>query len=292
GITYAIQRIKQYESSAVMESTGNYWILLYDMLDKSGIPVRLADLLRGDNICNSYVPDREKREIMRQRVGLVHERTRLKERVISIVDKYRYKSPFTDMFSNSGIKWLKAINVSWADRMAIDSLLAVIAQLNEEIQKFDNKIASIAVEDSNTRLLMTMPGINFVTAQTIMAEIVDIRRFTTPYKLISYAGLTPSRRDSGNKKTRGMKITHTGSSWLRYAMVEAANTTIIYDDRIKTFYTRVAKRRGPQKAKVAAAREMLFILWQMLTKGEPYRGSNPRLTQEKYKSMERKAKLA
>ncbi|MDG6932911.1 MAG: IS110 family transposase [Nitrososphaerota archaeon] len=177
-------------------------------------------------------------------------------------------------------------------KMPFNELLAVIAQLNEEIQKFDSKIASIAVEDNNVRLLMTMPGINFVTAQTIMAEIVDIKRFTTPYKLISYAGLTPSRRDSGNKKTSGMEITHEGSSWLRYAMVEAAGTTIMYDERIKTFYTRVAKRRGPQKAKVAAAREMLFILWQMLAKSEPYRGSNPRMTQEKYKSMERKSKLA
>lgn len=54
-------------------------------------------------------------------------------------------------------------------------------------------------------------------------------------------------------------------------MVESANIAIQYDDRIGNFYFRIAARRGPQKAKVAAAKEMLVIMWYMLTKMEPYR---------------------
>lgn len=132
---------------------------------------------------------------------------------------------------------------------------------------------------------MTIPGINYVTALTMISEIVDISRFATPEKLVSYAGLAPSQRSSGNTIRSG-KITKQGSSWLRYAMAEAANTAIQHDDRIGKFYSRIASRREPQKARVAAAKEMLVISWHMLTKMEPYRTQNHSLTQRKYKRME------
>ncbi|MDE1877727.1 MAG: IS110 family transposase, partial [Thaumarchaeota archaeon] len=75
--------------------------------------------------------------------------------------------------------------------------------------------------------------------------------------------------------------------WLRYAIVEAANITIRNDTRIGDFYTRIAARRGPQKARVAAAKEMLVISWHMLTNMEPYRTQNHSMTEQKYKRMER-----
>ncbi|MEO9310389.1 MAG: transposase [Nitrososphaera sp.] len=99
---------------------------------------------------------------------------------------------------------------------------------------------------------------------TIISEIVDIKRFATAEKLVSYAVLAPSHRDSGQTQ-KGGGITKHGSAWLRNAMVEAANTTIRFDPRMKSFYLRIAKRRGKQKAKVAAARQILEIIWHMLT---------------------------
>jgi transposase len=98
---------------------------------------------------------------------------------------------------------------------------------------------------------------------TIISEIVDIKRFATAEKLVSYAGLAPSQRQRPN--TKGGGITKRGSAWLRNAMVEAANTTIRFDPRMESFYLRIAKRRGKQKAKVAAARQILEIIWHMLT---------------------------
>jgi transposase len=66
----------------------------------------------------------------------------------------------------------------------------------------------------------------------------------------------------------------------------------MYDNRISKFYRRIAPRRGTQKAKVAAAREMLVIIWHMLTKNEPYKTMNNDLVQRKYKRMERESVLA
>lgn len=138
---------------------------------------------------------------------------------------------------------------------------------------------------------MTIPGIDYFTALTIMSEIVDVKRFGTPWKLVAYAGLAPSRRDSGDMKRRG-GITRLGSKWLRYALVEAVNTTIRYDERLGAFYKRIANRRGPQKAKVAAAKEMLVITWHMLTNNEPYRTMNREMVERKYKRMELKSRSA
>ena len=59
---------------------------------------------------------------------------------------------------------------------------------------------------------------------------------------------------------------------------------------MKAIYERIAKRRGKQKAKVWVARHMLEIVWHMLTNMEEYRTKNDKMTQRKYKSMERVAK--
>ena len=60
-----------------------------------------------------------------------------------------------------------------------------------------------------------------------------------------------SKRDSGDAHRNGGHITRQGSKWLRYTIVEAANTSTRCDDRIERFYKRIAERRGPQKARVA-----------------------------------------
>ena len=118
--------------------------------------------------------------------------------------------------------------------------------------------------------------IDYLTALTIMAEIADISRFQTPWKLVPYAGLSPTHRDSSGKIRRG-RITKRGSRWLRYVIVEAANTAKVREDRLKAFYERIAPRRGPQKGRVVTGKEMLVIIWYVLTRNEPYRGMKRKL---------------
>lgn len=60
----------------------------------------LADLLRGDLVYESYVPSkefREKRALVRHRVSLVQLRTALRNKVHALLDKYEYRSEFSDM---------------------------------------------------------------------------------------------------------------------------------------------------------------------------------------------------
>lgn len=307
------------EYRAVVESTANYWIRVHDTLEEIGInalvahPTKtkmiaearlkddkvdskiLADLLRADLVYESYVPDKEHREfrqLTRARIDLVHSRTSFKEKVHAILDKYELGEPEHSIFSEKGMLWLSQQMdlFSWIDRMQLESHLKIIQSMNTQIDAFTSKIASVAKDDDRVRLLMTMPGIDYLTALTIIAEIADISRFPTPWKLVSYAGLSPSHRDSSGKIRRG-HITKEGSRWLRYAIVEAANTAKTHDERLKAFYERIASRRGPQKARVATGKEMLVIIWYMLTRNESYRGMNKEATVRKYKKMEREANL-
>lgn len=303
---------------AVVESTGNYWIRVHDTLEEMGVntlvahPTKtkliaesrlkndrvdseaLADLLRSDFVCEAYVPDKEHREfrqLVRARMDLVANRTSFKEKVVAILDKYELGEQEHTSFTRKWTEWLspQMQTFSWIDKMQLQSLFEIIESLDRQIDSFTTKIASVAKEDQRVRSLMSMPGIDYLTALTIMAEIADISRFPTPWKLVSYAGLSPTHRDSSGKIRRG-HITKQGSRWLRYAMVEAANTARVRDARLKAFYERIDQRRGPQKARVATGKEMLVMVWYMLTKNEPYRGTNKESTERKLKKMERESR--
>jgi len=321
GITNFILHVKKTYGKnvqAVCESTANYWIRLHDTLEDNGIDTVLAhpaktkiiaqaklkndkldsdvltDLLRSDMVYESFVPEkyyRDLRSLVRTRLNRVHNVTKHKNMIYAILAKYDYTKPTNQTFSKKGIEWMKTIVLSEIDRMSMDAYLQNIIMNQKQIDIFEAKIAAISNEDERTRLLMSIPGISYVTALTIISEIVDIKRFATAEKLVSYAGLAPSHRDSGQTQ-KGGGITKRGSAWLRNAMVEAAHTTIRFDPRMESFYSRIAKRRGKQKAKVAAARQMLEIIWHMLNNSEEYRTQNHELTLRKYKKMKIKSKTS
>ena len=121
-----------------------------------------------------------------------------------------------------------------------------------------------------------------------MAEICDINRFSSDKRLVSWAGLAPGVRQSGDKTVRG-GITRRGNRLVRWVLVQAAQTARLHDDRFREFYERYAGRKGHGKAIVAVAHEMLRIVYFMLKGREPYRGGDSRLRGRKLKRLERKS---
>jgi transposase len=98
--------------------------------------------------------------------------------------------------------------------------------------------------------LCSVPGISWVLAYTIAAEIGDIGRFPTPRKLAGYSGLCPRVYQSGERDLRG-RLSKQGPRYLRWALVEAAThacTHPIYRDRYQQTKAPIGRQRG---AKVA-----------------------------------------
>jgi transposase len=97
----------------------------------------------------------------------------------------------------------------------------------------------------------------------------DMSRFPTPEQLCAWAGVAPASYESAGK--RQPAGTRHGAQWLRRALIEAARAA----SRTKgTYYnaqySRIARRRGPNKAAVAVANSMLFTIWHLLTNGALY----------------------
>ena len=196
------------------------------------------------------------RELTRSRLALVGDTVAPRNRIHAIAARYPYKRPSCGLFTDGGLEWLQSLSLSETDRLGVDTHLAKLVFLRGRIARYEKRIAEIARDDPRARLIMTIPGIGYITAVTILAEIVDHGRFDSAEKLASYAGLSPKHHNSGETVRTG-GITKRGSVWLRTAMVEAAFTAVRHDARIGARYRRLAARIGPMKARVATAGVML-----------------------------------
>jgi transposase len=130
------------------------------------------------------------------------------------------------------------------------------------------KPCRLGAEHRYVPLLLTGPGISWVLAYTIAAEIGDIGRFPTPRKLAAYSGLCPRVYQSGERDLRG-PLAKQGP----WALVEAAThacTAPIYRDRYQHTKARIGKQRGAKVAQIDLARRLSEAIWHMLSRGEPF----------------------
>jgi transposase len=101
----------------------------------------------------------------------------------------------------------------------IEASLRLIDELNREIADCERELRRLGAEHRYVRLLLTVPGISWVLAYTIAAELGDINRFPTPRNLAGYTGLCPRVYQSGERDLRG-PLSKRGPRYLRWALVE------------------------------------------------------------------------
>ena len=284
---------------AVVEATRN-WGLIYDWLDEVlddvalAHPLKvkaiadariktdkisadiLADLLRANLLPRSYAPSkqtRERKNILRQRMFFVRVQTMVKNRIYDILDRHPEvlcQAPeVSDLFGAAGMKLLSQTALPEEDNKLLTSELGLLKFLKEEISQGDDMVKKLAKKDRRTKLLQSIPGIGPFFSVLILYEIDDIGRFRDEKKLCAYAGLVPSTHASGGKVFHG-RITKTGSKWLRWAAIEAAQTAVRSDSEFHAYYQRIRIRKGTNAAKVATARRLLTIVYRLLRQGRFY----------------------
>ncbi len=232
----------------------------------------LAHLGRADLIPCAYCPPpeiRDLRELLRHRAFLTALGTKVKNRIHAYLWKLGVETPFSDLFGTKGQTWLKGLSVPERFRILIDQDLRILEVLKNEIQTTTRTLNQQAKQDPLVPLLLPIPGIGIYSAMLILAEIGDVKRFESPKKLVSYAGLCPSTYQSGTRAYHG-RITKQGSRWLRWILIEAAQHYAKTPGTLGTFYRRMMKKKGSQMAKVALARRILTGIYYCLTKGVPY----------------------
>jgi len=220
----------------------------------------------------------------------VRSRSRAKNEIHAVLmRRLKGRPPVSDLFGVKGRRWLRALELPLEEAETIDSGLRHIEFLDQEITAVEALIASDALQSSEARRLMTVPGVNVICAATFLAAVGDIRRFRTARGLVGYLGLDPRVRQSGSEPARGGRISKQGSASARWALVEAAWSVIHQPGPLHAFYDRVRARRGHGIAIVAVARKLAVLFWSMLTRGEDYAHGQPSLTAKKLRLLELRA---
>jgi transposase len=234
----------------------------------------LADLLAKDEVPEAHRPtprQREYQHLVRHRVSLVHQRSRLRVQVRSILANRNIDQP--DVFDRSR-EWFSGLPLPPAEKFRVLELLALLDVLeerigvaNQELKKF--REAAPDAEKRNHKIVNSVPGVGDVTADVVLSTLGNVDRFRSIEKVTAYAGLVPGIRES-DRKRKDLGITHEGPRILRSGLVEAAWIAVRTKKYWRDVFEPIAARRGRKKAIVAIARRLLGVIYTLLKKGEVY----------------------
>jgi transposase len=249
----------------------------------------LAKLHASGFLPEVWMPDEATetlRRLVAQRAQVVQQMTRIKNRLHSILHANLIPPFDGELFSVAGRAWLETLPLAADERIAIRRYLADLDQRAADLDVLDTALAERALKDKRARRLMTLGGVHVTVAMGLLAAIGDITRFASSEKLVSYLGLNPSVRQSGNRPAQHGRITKQGRSHARAMLVEAAWAAARAPGPLRAFFLRIQSRRGKQVAAVATARKLAVLVWHLLTKEEDYAWARPALLQAKLRKVE------
>ena len=207
--------------------------------------------------------------------------------LLYILEKYKNKNKIALMKDYDSIRKVSAANFSFTrflllkqlakdsighptetSDFLIESYVKSINCLSEQIDRIEKQIIE-AVRKLNTHIL-SIPGIAEISAGSIIAEFGDIKNFESPEKMLAFAGLEPSIRQSGTLSTEGHMVKH-GSGYLRNTIMRVVNSLVMHDQVFNDYYN---KKRDEGKHHLVAqshvAKKLIRIIYTLETKGIDY----------------------
>lgn len=160
---------------------------------------------------------------------------------------------------------------------SVDMVLATYARLiqtlKKQIKDLEKSIVALFEIVTEAQCLKSIPGIGIVYAAGIVAEIGQIERFENEAQLAKYCGLYWKKNQSGNFESERTPLTRTGNQYLRYYMVEAANSIRRHEDTYRLYYQKkydeVPKFKH-KRALVLTARKLVRLVDTLLRNRQLY----------------------
>ncbi len=257
---------------------------------------KLARLHQGGLLEPIDVPTRELeavRDLTRAREAARIDRMRDRHRLSKFALRHQRPLPFKS-WGVGRRKWLGEQNFPEpAQQLAFDTYLQTLDLVDRRVELLDRQIAEFAERGDWAALvarLRCLRGIDCLTALGLVAEVGDFERFRTAEEFMSFIGLVPSERSSGEQRRQG-PITKAGNAHARRLLVEAAwharrRPKVSYElsrrqhgqdpavldrawrcqQRLHHRWQRMAGRGKPsQKIVVACARELAGFVWAIAT---------------------------
>jgi transposase len=227
---------------------------------------RLVQLLRGDLLPTVWIAPaavREARELIRHRVSLVWERTGVTNRLLALLARRNLQPTSGPSWSTvGGRRELDALPLNPIPSTIREDCLTLRRLLDEQIRRLDKELVRRWGDDARVRRLVTIPGIGPFIAILVVLELWDISRFPSAKHMASYIGLTPRVRASAGSVRVG-HISKEGNRLLRWALVVAATQAARRPGPLRAWYRLVARRKGAKIARVALARRLAEIIYQV-----------------------------
>ena len=281
-----------------MESTGKYWIPVFNVLegeikvfvvhpkytkaikgkktdkkDSKWIVMRSSERNRYQNsmtISNiglaSILSDpfgKSSRAVMKE---VIRSSSVTEEKISKLLERNAKKKVKEVLHS------LEGSHIESDQRLKMNIASQHMDQIDSHVRRLETEMAIRCIPYATLiNLLVDIPGISYLSARTIIAEIgTDMSVFETSKQLSCWAGLAPSNNESANKK-KSVRISKAGF-YLKPLLVQCALAAINSKSnpyyRIK--YNRIKKRRGHKKAIIAIARMILVNIYHILSTGEVY----------------------
>lgn len=168
---------------------------------------------------------------------------------------------------------LEAAAVPESLRALLEPLVGMLTPLNERIVQLEKELARRANSDEQTQRLQQIPGVGPLISLMFVAVLDGAQRFEGAHQVMSYLGLVPREKSSGEKQLRG-HITKAGHTQMRALLVQAAMGIMRLKkpetERLQKWAEKIAQRRGKRIATVALARRLAGVMWAMLRDGADY----------------------
>jgi len=151
----------------------------------------------------------------------------------------------------------------------ISQSIEQIELLNKQLDLIESEMKDIV--SSLDSVIMTLPGIGYINGGMILGEIGDIKRFSSPSKLLAFAGLDPSVYQSGNFEAKHTRMSKRGSRVLRYALINAAHNAVKCNKTFKAYYDqKMSEGRSHYNALGHCAGKLVRVIYKMLTDNVPF----------------------
>jgi transposase len=244
---------------------------------------KLARCLRSKEFEFIHIPEpilEADRALVRQRFRLMKDVTRTKSRVRSLLFQFnisipeRFTSGQTRNWSKVYINWLKELPLEHPSlKQTMDNYLRIGELQREELLSVNRQVRSLSQNNAyrgNYNLLISTPGIGFLTAMTFLLQIGDIRRFKCLDDLCDYIGLVPTMHGSGDKMYTG-KLINRGRKELKIMIIEASWDAVRMDPALMAKFNELTKRMNKNKAIIRIARKLVSRMRFVLMAQEPYK---------------------
>jgi transposase len=190
----------------------------------------LARLHRAGELTAVWVPDGAQealRDLTRAREDMTHLQRQAKQRLQAFLLRHGKRHDGKSNWTLAHYRWLEEAKFDHpVQQIVFQEYIDTVKAMTKHIDSLDKQIESASAESVFWPViegLMALRGVNLLTATTIVAEIGDLKRFTSAPQLMAYLGVVPSEHSSGGTKLRG-GITKTGNGHVRRVLVEAAWT--------------------------------------------------------------------